>query len=57
MVKSVRVIGLVSAVMIAAIIPSFAAPVAGPAPELGGTTLGIFLAGGIAALIRSRRKH
>jgi hypothetical protein len=57
MVKSVRIIGLVSAVMIAAIIPSFAAPVAGPAPELGGTTLGIFLAGGIAALIRSRRKH
>jgi hypothetical protein len=56
MIKSAQIIGLVASMMIAGIVPSFAITAA-PAPELGGTAFGMFLAAGIAVFIRKRRKQ
>jgi hypothetical protein len=55
--KFKQVVGLATSTLLVGIVPSFATVAAVPAPEIGGTTLGMILAGGIAFYIRNRRQR
>jgi hypothetical protein len=58
MSKFLQIIGLAATGSLIVVAPSFAVALSAvPSPEIGGTTLGMILAGGVAFYIGKRRKR